>query len=204
MLLGRQRKWFLPLPPFLWNLLLSLPLPVCFLDRPDLALWLGQHSHNFLDHMSFLTTKSGSWSLMGDWGPLSLLRRFLNAACTSCNKICWGKAHFVSHIEQGTLSLRYWLHFLFYFQGLASQLPYTVFLMFSPPPQFPWLDLSYIPFHIESLVFVHTSIHSDRLGIPREPRPHNFPLPPLAHACAVPASALLFLIPYLLNSVWYS
>lgn len=66
------------------------PLLVCVLDGPNLALWLGLSIYTISwPTNDFPDSKVCSLvSLMGDWGLLSLLRRFLNAACTSCNTIC--------------------------------------------------------------------------------------------------------------------
>lgn len=119
-------------------------------------------------------------------------------------KFCQGKASFVPNIEQSTMqkqSLRYRLHFLFYFQSLNDSCSTKSFLGSHPhpgftPTRFPWLDLYYIPFHVELSVLIHASITSDRVEIHWGRRPHIFPLPPPAYACPVPLFIFLHLLAF--------
>lgn len=112
--------------------------------------------------------------------------------------------------EQSTMqkqSLRYHLHFLFYFQSLNESYS-TVFLRFLLSPlvhltRFPWLDLYYIPLHIELSAFIHASVASDRVEIHWGRRPHIFPL--ASSGICLPGPPLCFSSsPSILNSVWYS
>lgn len=144
MLLRRQRKPFLPLPHFPWNPPISYPLFVCSLNGPDIVPWLGHSIHTISwTTMAFLTAYSVGWSqqwvtgdLRSSWEDSRMQPRLYST------KFCWEKASFVPNTEQGTMqkqSLRYHLHFLFYFQSLNESYSTKSFLgsyshpWFTPP-----------------------------------------------------------------------